>query len=142
MTIDPTVFVVLKNGTSYGTTDGTPLCVALKEDEARHRKIGRCVPYVPEKLFLDERTAKRTFANCLSDLVKVGRRCRDGWMSALADLHAYRKRIHEREQKARQAVEATIALLRIHSGARPTLGDRLWKLADQLEAAIQPLGQP
>jgi hypothetical protein len=73
---DPTVFVVLKEGTSHGTPDGTPLCVELTEETARHRKIGRCVRYVPEQVFRDERQAKRAFADALADLVQVGRQLR------------------------------------------------------------------
>jgi hypothetical protein len=44
----PDVFVVLKDGTSYGTEDGTPLCVELTENMARYRKIGLCLKYIPE----------------------------------------------------------------------------------------------
>ena len=44
---DPDVFVVLKEGDSHGTRHGTPLCVELTERDARARKIGRCVCYVP-----------------------------------------------------------------------------------------------
>jgi hypothetical protein len=52
---DPDVFVVLKDGTSYGTEDGTPLCVDVSEEMARHRKHGRCVRYVPEATLAAER---------------------------------------------------------------------------------------
>ncbi len=44
---DPDVFVVLKDGDSHGEKDGTPLCVDVSEQMARHHKIDRCVRYVP-----------------------------------------------------------------------------------------------
>jgi hypothetical protein len=44
---DPDVFVVLKDGDSYGERDGTPLCVELSAEQAGYRKSGRCVRYVP-----------------------------------------------------------------------------------------------
>jgi hypothetical protein len=44
----PDVFVVLKDGTSYDTEDGTPLCVELTGNMARYRKVGLCLKYVPE----------------------------------------------------------------------------------------------
>lgn len=47
---DPAVYVILKDGNSYGTRDGTPLCVDLDERTARMTKIGRCVRYVPDSV--------------------------------------------------------------------------------------------
>ena len=44
---EPDVFVILKDGDSHGTREGTPLCVDLDERAARMTKVGRCVRYVP-----------------------------------------------------------------------------------------------
>jgi hypothetical protein len=43
----PDVYVVLKEGDSHGTEDGTPLTVDLHEDVARYRKVGKCLRYTP-----------------------------------------------------------------------------------------------
>jgi len=62
----PDVFVVLKEGDSYGVKDGTPLCVDIDEGEARYRKIGHCVRYVPASQLHEE----QRLADALVDAVR------------------------------------------------------------------------
>lgn len=88
---DPDVYVVLKDGTSYGTRDGTPLCVDLDEHTAHMTKIGRCVKYVPAervaktqdmlKAALDVIDGFRPLAHAVRDIVA------DGWPKLASNAH-------------------------------------------------------
>ena len=76
---DPDVFVIFKEGDSHGTADGTMLTADVDERMARHRKVGRCVRYVPAEsleteqdrlrgLYHDESiTLRRALLACVVD---------------------------------------------------------------------------